>query len=48
MTDCCACLEQAEWAAKSAAWFWSSRNLNALANAGDFVGVINGGANGFC
>ncbi|QJC78907.1 glycoside hydrolase family 19 protein [Pseudomonas umsongensis] len=42
-------LEQAEWAAKSAAWFWHSRNLNALADAGDFVGVtrrINGGTNG--
>ncbi|WDH37433.1 glycoside hydrolase family 19 protein [Pseudomonas chlororaphis] len=42
-------LEQAEWAAKSAAWFWDSRNLNALADAGDFVGVtkrINGGING--
>jgi len=42
-------LEQAEWAAKSAAWFWNSRNLNALADAGDFVGLtrrINGGTNG--
>jgi putative chitinase len=42
-------LEQAEWAAKSAAWFWNSRNLNALADAGDFVGItrrINGGING--
>lgn len=42
-------LEQAEWAAKSAAWFWNSRNLNALADAGNFVGVtrrINGGLNG--
>jgi putative chitinase len=42
-------LEQAEWACKSAAWFWNSRNLNALADAGDFVGVtqrINGGTNG--
>jgi len=42
-------LEQAEWAAKSAAWFWSSRNLNGLADAGDFAGVtkrINGGING--
>jgi putative chitinase len=42
-------LEQAEWAAKSAAWFWNSRNLNALADSGDFVGVtrrINGGTNG--
>lgn len=42
-------LELAEWAAKSAAWFWNSRNLNALADAGDFIGVtrrINGGTNG--
>lgn len=42
-------LEQAEWAAKSAAWFWSSRNLNALADAGEFIGItrrINGGLNG--
>jgi putative chitinase len=42
-------LEQAEWAAKSAAWFWGSRDLNALADAGDFVGItrrINGGTNG--
>ncbi|EPA95242.1 glycoside hydrolase family 19 protein [Pseudomonas sp. G5(2012)] len=42
-------LEQAEWAAKSAAWFWNSRNLNALADAGDFTLItkrINGGING--
>jgi putative chitinase len=42
-------LEQAEWAAKSAAWFWSSRNLNALADAGEFNAItrrINGGLNG--
>ena len=42
-------LEQAEWAAKSAAWFWNSRNLTALADAGDFKGItrrINGGTNG--
>jgi putative chitinase len=42
-------LEQAEWAAKSAAWFWNSRNLNVLADAGDFIGItkrINGGTNG--
>lgn len=42
-------LEQAEWAAKSAAWFWDSRNLNVLADAGDFLGItrrINGGTNG--
>lgn len=42
-------LEQAEWACKSAAWFWNSRNLNALADAGDMRGItrrINGGFNG--
>ncbi|ROM84102.1 lysozyme [Pseudomonas brassicacearum] len=42
-------LEQAEWACKSAAWFWNSRNLNALADAGDFKTItrrINGGLNG--
>ena len=42
-------LEQAEWACKSAAWFWNSRNLNALADAKDFNGVtrrINDGLNG--
>ncbi|WP_367256525.1 glycoside hydrolase family 19 protein [Pseudomonas sp. stari2] len=42
-------LEQAEWACKSAAWFWNSRNLNALADAGDMEGItrrINGGLNG--
>ena len=42
-------LEQAEWACKSAAWFWNSRNLNALADAGDLEAVtrrINGGLNG--
>ncbi len=42
-------LEQAEWACKSAAWFWNSRNLNALADDGDFERItrrINGGLNG--
>ena len=42
-------LEQAEWACKSAAWFWNSRNLNVLADKGDFQGItrrINGGLNG--
>lgn len=36
-------------AARSAAWFWRSRNLNALADAGDFETLtrrINGGLNG--
>ncbi|UVM41328.1 glycoside hydrolase family 19 protein [Pseudomonas sp. B21-017] len=42
-------LEQAEWACKSAAWYWNSRNINAPADAGDFELVtrrINGGLNG--
>lgn len=42
-------LEQAEWACKSAAWFWNSRNLNALADVGHFNTItrrINGGLNG--
>lgn len=42
-------LEQAEWACKSAAWFWNSRNLNALSDAKDFNGItrrVNGGLNG--
>lgn len=42
-------LEQAEWACKSAAWFWNSRNLNALADSGSFEMItrrINGGLNG--
>jgi putative chitinase len=42
-------LEQAEWACKSAAWYWNSRNINAPADAGDFELVtrrINGGVNG--
>ncbi len=42
-------LEQSLHAFRSGAWFWNSRNLNALADQGDFVGVtkrINGGTNG--
>lgn len=42
-------LEQAEWACKSAAWFWNSRNLNSLADAREFNAItrrINGGLNG--
>jgi putative chitinase len=42
-------LEQAEWACKSASWFWNSRNLNALADTGSFETItrrINGGLNG--
>ena len=42
-------LEQAEWAALSAAWYWHSRGLNALADVGDFRRIclrVNGGTNG--
>lgn len=42
-------LEQPEWAAKSAAWYWSTHNLNALADADRFTDItkaINGGTNG--
>ncbi|CAD5378483.1 Putative chitinase [Pseudomonas sp. OF001] len=42
-------LEQPEWAAESAAWFWESKGLNALADAMDFSRItrrINGGLNG--
>lgn len=43
-------LEVPKWAAHSAGWYWSSRNLNALADAGDFERItrkINGGLNGY-
>lgn len=42
-------LERADNACRSAAWFWRSRDLNALADAGDFERItrkINGGLNG--
>lgn len=42
-------LEQPEWAAKSAVWYWTTRNLNALADADRFTDTtraINGGTNG--
>lgn len=42
-------LEQPSNAAMSAGWFWDVRNLNALADAGDFTTLtqrINGGTNG--
>lgn len=42
-------LEQAEWACKSAAWFWKSRDLNTLADSREFNAItrrINGGLNG--
>lgn len=38
-----------EYAAESAAWFWTTHGLNALADARDIVGMtrrINGGTNG--
>jgi len=44
-----ALLERPDLAALSAAWYWHSRGLNALADAGDFVAItrrINGGTNG--
>ncbi|MNO05422.1 hypothetical protein D3C81_2268000 [compost metagenome] len=37
------------WAAKSAVWFWTSRNLNLLADGAQFTDItkkINGGLNG--
>lgn len=42
-------LEKPEWAALSAAWYWHSRNLSLLADAGQFELItrrINGGLNG--
>lgn len=43
-------LEQPEYAARSAGWFWDSRKLNAIADKGDFLLLtkrINGGTNGY-
>lgn len=43
-------LEMPDNAALSAAWFWSDRKLNQLADEGDFIKItrrINGGLNGF-
>ncbi|CAM4057089.1 Gene 10 protein [Pseudomonas reidholzensis] len=42
-------LEQPRWACESAAWFWHSRGLNALADRDEFnriTRLINGGLNG--
>lgn len=42
-------LELPQHAAMSAAWFWSAKGLNTLADQGDFVKItrrINGGTNG--
>ncbi len=44
-----ALLESPRWAAVSSAWYWYSRGLNTLADAGDFLRItrrINGGTNG--
>jgi hypothetical protein len=50
MTQLCVQLvAQLPWAFQTAGWFWSSRNLNPLADRGDLNGVtraINGGLNG--
>lgn len=43
-------LLEPKWAAMSAAWFWSTNNLNKFADAGDLEGMtkkINGGLIGF-
>lgn len=43
-------LEEPEWAAYSACWWWADRNLNDLADIGDFrkiTRLINGGTNGY-
>lgn len=42
-------LEQPQWAAESAAWFWHSHGLNELADQDQFITItrrINGGLNG--
>lgn len=42
-------LEQPQWAAESAAWFWLSNGLNELADQDQFTAItrrINGGLNG--
>lgn len=42
-------LEQPQYAAMSAAWFWSTRGMNTLADQGEFLTItrrINGGLNG--
>lgn len=41
---------QPKWGFKAAAWFWTTRNLNALADDGKFAEItyrVNGGCNGF-
>lgn len=42
-------LEQPRWACESAAWYWASNGLNALADKDQFTTItrrINGGLNG--
>jgi putative chitinase len=42
-------LEQPVNAFRSAGWYWTSKNLNSLADNGDFITItkkINGGTNG--
>lgn len=49
LINCPERLEQPQYAALSAAWFWSVNGLNTLADAGDFRTItqkINGGQNG--
>ena len=41
-------LSSVEWACKSAGWFWNTKNLNSLADVGEFGKItylINGGYN---
>lgn len=43
-------LEEPQWAAESASWFWMSQGLNELADQGQFRLItkkINGGLNGY-
>lgn len=49
LEDVCANLETKTWAVESACWYWSTRGLNALADARDIIAItkrINGGTNG--
>ena len=43
-------LEEPQWAAESAAWYWMSKGLNEMADRGEFKHItllINGGLNGY-
>lgn len=49
LEDCPELLEQPEWAALSAAWYWNANGLNELADVGRFELItrrINGGVHG--